>query len=102
MNKKQLFTAISLLTLSGTVSAADASPSKQVASNPFQRCDAVKGSKLDQADCACDVALSDGSAKTIQLFINKYAKEVSSTACGALALTLVVKEPPSRGGNSYN
>jgi len=105
MNKKQLLAAIGLLALSGTVGSASAAPGKQLAANPFQRCEAVKGSRLAQADCACDTALSDGSARTLQLFIDKYAKEAPSTACGALGLTLSL--PPTvtgHGGtaNSYN
>jgi len=75
MNKKQLLAAIGLLAFSGTVGSASAAPGKQLAANPFQRCEAVKGSRLAQADCACDTALSDGSARTLQLFIDKYAKE---------------------------
>ena len=89
MNKKQLFTAISLLAMSGLAADVGAStPAKKVSSNPFKRCEALKGSKLAKADCACDLALNDGTVKTIQLFINRYVKEVSSTACGAWALTL--------------
>ena len=106
MNKKQMLVAIGLLALSGASGAAAAASSQKLASNPFQRCEAIKGSRLKQADCACDTALRDGTARVLQAFIINYAKEAPSTACGALGLTLLISpgggKPNPGGGQSYN
>ena len=103
MGKKHVVASIGLLALSGTSVPTSAATPKQLVSNPFQRCEAVNVSRLKQADCACDTALNDGTARVIKMFIEKYAKESPSTACGALALTFTVPGTPPGGksGNSY-
>lgn len=85
MDKKQLLTAISLM------AAGFAPVGAQAAVDPFQQC---LGLGTGEAECACSVALDDGTASVIRSFIDQYSDEAQNTACAALASTL---EPPTNG-----